>query len=153
MVTGVTHWQSDITESNCLSCAALFHNSHKRPPPSVIHLKLSRGGQGRRTRPVRRGIIERRTFSPDCHDTEWQQCQEWLEVKKGRIWIWIQVARCVAVAGVFTQWWEDSGRLFIPLVISANALSLSLRPSSLSRVVQLIQIVMKTVSEKLHYCK
>lgn len=31
----------------------------------------------------------------------------------------------MAVAGVFTQWWEDSGRLFIPLVISANALSLS----------------------------
>lgn len=31
----------------------------------------------------------------------------------------------MAVAGVFPQWWEDSGRLFIPLVISANALSLS----------------------------
>ena len=98
---------------------------HIKAPPPVIHLKLSRGGQGRRTRPVRRGIIERCTFSPDCHGTEWQPCQEWLEVKKGRIWIWIQVARCVAVAGVCTQWWEDSGWLFILLVISSNTLSLS----------------------------
>lgn len=31
MAAGVTPWQSDITKSNCLSCAVLFHVSHKSP--------------------------------------------------------------------------------------------------------------------------
>jgi len=41
MAAGVTPRQSDITKSNCLSCAVLFHVSHKSP--GVIHFKLSRG--------------------------------------------------------------------------------------------------------------
>lgn len=127
MAAGVTLWRSDITKSNCLSCAVLFQIAHKNPLCYSFKVQL---GWPRLPHSsfLKRGIIEHHTFSPDCQRMEWRQCQEWLEVKKRGIWIWIQLARCVGFAGVFTHLRVGPGWLFC----LSFSLTLPLCPSSSS---------------------
>lgn len=96
-------WPLDrLTSPRVIACHVPYCFTFHIKVVSVIHLKLSRGGQGRHTCPVKRGIIEHHTFSPDCHGMEWQQSQEWVEVKKIGIWIWMRLVRCVGGVWVFT---------------------------------------------------
>ena len=131
MVAGVTPWQTDITKSNCLSCAALFHISHKSPLcysfkvkpgwPRSPHLSCKE-----------RDNCAHHTFSLECHRMEWQQGPEWLEGKGRGIRIWIQLVRCVGVAQVFIKLHAVSEWLFILLVVFLSTLSQSLIFSPLS---------------------